>query len=737
MSTTACRLAPIPLCTLILFTAIISTSLGCDTSDPVAYIGVALPETGAEELLHGVEMYVDEVNAAGGVDGRPLGILFIDDENSPEGAEQAAREFVDDEQILGVVGHFWSSTALGATEVYDEAGLVNIVPVANDIRVTRKSEWVFGMVPPTEAEGRFMANYLAEVLDVDRVVVITETAAYGDGLSSSFVDAAEELDIEVAAVNRFDPGEELPGGFGSAVTEALADEPELAAASLPEETEPVAEDTAEDSAERESADLQPVEPTPELQPTRAGEDAVLIFSQVGAGREILADVRGAGVELPVVVPGAFVEDPTLPEFNQAFDGPLYATSPFLYETGNQQATRFRTNYEQRYGTAPGTGSPMSYDAARLLTRAIEHAGADREAIRDYLANLQGERSVHSVTGVLGFDDHGALDRTLYVTRVDGDYFKVAFTQLVPLDEGGYRHVDVAYVGIDQFRVQTIDPTTFSFAMELFMWVKWRGEGLETDDIIIINGVHGMDDEHYVLQEDLTEEINYRAYRIKSDFLTPFDLRDFPYDHQQLRLQAGHRTKDSTELMLVPDVGYYLDEPVDLYDPEWDYVGQQVYSELYRYPSNLGDPSISPAVGSPYVSSVNLDMTVKRSAFPHLLNAVLPLVLILLLTTIVLWLSKLEVSVRMGIGMTSLLATLVFHMTQTATMPKVGYLTIIDLYFVLAYLAIFTLFAVLFGTYLLRQSGRERSAAMLNRVGPAVVVLLAGMAYAWVTFGATA
>lgn len=720
-------------------------ALGCQGEEPAYYIGVALPLSGAEqapaeELLHGVELFVDEINADGGVDGRPLRIVTVDDDNTPEGAAKAARELAGDDRVLGVVGHFYSSTALGATEVYDEAGLVNLVPVANDPRVTRDSSWVFGMLPPTDAEGRFMAAYLSEVLDVSRVVVISETAAYGDGLSSSFIGAAEQRGIEIVAVDRFNPAEDLPDTIGASTRAAFAEPTPPPAEDKPGD-EP-ADEAANPGDEPHGAEADPhgASPRPESpsddEASAPAQDAVVVFSQVSAGKEILADLRGAGVDAPVVVPSAFVEDPTLPEFYKAFDGPLYATSPFLYETGNQQATRFRARYIQRYGDSPGAGAPMTYDATRLLAEAIEQAGPDRQAIRDHLANLRDERTLHSVTGALSFDDHGAVDRGLYVTRVEDDYFKVAFSQLVPLDEGGYRQVDVVYVGIDQFRVENIDPANFSFAMELFMWMKWRSESLDTEDITIINGVYGIDDERYVLQEDLTGDVNYRAYRIKSDYLTPFDLRHFPYDQQNLRLQVGHRTKDSTELMLVPDVGHYLEEPVDLYDPEWNYIDQQVYSELYRYPSKLGDPSIAREHGSPYFSSLNVNTIVARNAFPHLLNAVLPLVLILALTTVVLWLSRLKVSERLGIGMTSLLATLVFHMTQSATLPNVGYLTIIDVYFVLAYLAIFALFLVLFGTYLLTQNDRPRAAAIINRVGPAVVMVVAIFAYAWITLGVT-
>lgn len=662
----------------------------CGGDPDAIHVGVSLPLSGELEapgqaMLRGVEMLVDDVNANGGIHDRPVRIIAVDDGNTPEGAAAAASTFADDGRVVGVVGHFYSSTALGATRIYDDHGLVNIVPVANDPRVTRGSPWVFGMLPPTDAESRFMAAYLSRILGIGRAAVIHETEAYGRGLAAAFLAEADRLGIEIVAVEAFDP--------------SLAT-PSTTVRGLPE----------------------------------SADHAVLVFSQVDAGREILEEIHLRGVRAPVLVPSAFVEDPSLPAFTREFDVTLYAVSPFLYQTANAQATRFQQEYLERYGEEPGTGAPMAYDAVRLLLTAVEEAGAERAAVRDYLRELREPRTIHSVTGILTMDEGGAVDRPLYVTHVDEGHFKVAFTQLLPDGDAGLRPVEVAHVGVDHFRVENIDPSAFNFKLELFLWVKWQGDELDTSEIIIINGLHGIDDERYVLVEDLSGSVNYRAYRMKSTYLTPFDLREFPFDQQTLELQVGHRTRESSELLLVPDVGHIRSEPVRLYDPEWRDLGRRVYSELYRYPSHFGNPDVHNRDDAPYFSSVNVELAVARTALPHLLTALLPLVLILVLTVAVLWLSRVEFAVRLGIGMTSLLAILVFHMTQAASLPNIGYLTKIDLYFVTSYVWIFVLFVTMIGVYALRQQGFGRSALTLNRVGPPFILLAAFTTFAWITWG---
>ncbi len=681
------RVAAVFLLGLVTLAVAAVLTVRCTGADGDYHIGVVLPLSGefeeaSTELLRGIRMLVEEVNAEGGVDGRTIHLVLEDDANSPEGAAEAAERLADDERILGVVGHFYSSTAMGATGVYDARGLVNVVPVANDPRVTRGSDWVFGMLPPTDVEGRFMATYLADVLDVARVAVVHETDAYGAGLAGAFADEAAMNGIDVVEVTSFDTAEWFPG--------TPAREPDI--------------------------------------------DAMLVFSQVGVGREILSRLRDGGVSVPIFLPSVFVEDPSLPDFHRRLGGgPLFVVTPFLYQTANSQATRFQRRYVERYGEEPGAQAPMAYDAARLLVTAIRDAGRDRSGIRDHLAGIRDERAIHSVSGVLTMDDEGAVDRALYVTQVEDGHFKVAFTQLLPSGEGDLQSVDVAYVGIDHFRVGTIDPGRFAFQAELFMWVKWRDSRLDTSDIIIINGVHGVDDEQYVLVEDLSGPVRYRAYRIKSTFLTPFDLRRFPFDMQSLVLQVGHRTWDSTELLLVPDVGHFWTDPVTLHDPEWRYRGQSVYSEVYRYPSHFGNPLVQSRIDTPYFSSVNVELSVARTAVSHLITTLLPLVIILLLTVAIIWLTGVDFSARLRIGMTSLLAILVFHMTQSVYVPNVGYLTSIDVYFLMAYVCFFLLFFIMIGVYLLRESGRERLAILLNRGGPALVLLAVLSGFAWVAW----
>ncbi|MFB6356454.1 MAG: ABC transporter substrate-binding protein [bacterium] len=679
-------------------------------------IGVSLPLSGSLEetgqsMLHAMKLKVEEINKQGGINGQKLSLVVKDDKNTPDGAKKVAGQFANNDDVLGVVGHYYSSTALGAQEVYDTQKLVNIAPVANNPNVSRGSPWTFGMLPPTSREGNFMAVYLKNVLDVSKVHVIAETGTYGSGLKQAFLNKAREIDLNSGRVIDFNPDNFKPADIISRIRGEQA-------------------------------------------------DAIVVLSQVNDGKKIIRQFRTTrgffeltSNTVPIMAPSAFSEAPELAKQNRKYEGKLFTTAPFLYQIANQKASRFQKRYKNRYGKEPGTGAAMAHDAIHLIAEAIRRKGPDRSKIRDYLATVGDTRTLTSVTGQLQMDPHGAIDRDLYVVRASDGRFKVAFNQIERVRQGEkkstgsrevrfssagqpYRLIDVVYVGIGQFRIQDIEPSKFSYDLELFMWFKWKGDRVNTDRIIAINGVYGIDDLNYVLKENVKRGINYRVYRKKSSYLTKFDLRDFPFDRQQLSLTVAHKFQNSNRVMLVPDVGYMSDRPMEMYDPEWEYEGEQRFSELYQYPTTFGDPSIEPGkenLKGDYFSSVNVNVIVDRKIVPYILSMMLPITIILAITLVVGWYRKAEFSTRITSAMSALLSLLVFHMTQSSNLPNVGYLTKADLFFITAYIWIFLLLVKLLAIHYMVDEEEPGRVRLLNHVTSFAILVGMVLSYGFIVF----
>ncbi len=129
-------------------------------------IGVAGPVTGPNaafgaQLKNGVEQAVEDINAAGGVNGQKLQIVVGDDVSDPKQGVSVANKFVS-EGVKMVVGHFNSGVSIPASEVYQEAGIVQITPASTNPRFTERNMWnTFRTCGRDDQQGAVAGAYLA------------------------------------------------------------------------------------------------------------------------------------------------------------------------------------------------------------------------------------------------------------------------------------------------------------------------------------------------------------------------------------------------------------------------------------------------------------------------------------------------------------------------------------------------------------------------------------------------
>ncbi|HEX8665572.1 MAG TPA: branched-chain amino acid ABC transporter substrate-binding protein, partial [Beijerinckiaceae bacterium] len=108
-------------------------------------IGVAGPITGPNaafgaQLKNGAEQAVEDINAAGGVNGQKLQLVIGDDVSDPKQGVSVANKFAA-EGVKWVVGHFNSGVSIPSSEVYQEAGIVQITPASTNPRFTERGMW--------------------------------------------------------------------------------------------------------------------------------------------------------------------------------------------------------------------------------------------------------------------------------------------------------------------------------------------------------------------------------------------------------------------------------------------------------------------------------------------------------------------------------------------------------------------------------------------------------------------
>src|SRR3954470_23926867 len=151
-------------------------------------IGVAGPVTGPNaafgaQLKNGVEQAVEDINAAGGINGQKLQIVVGDDVSDPKQGVSVANKFAS-EGVKFVVGHFNSGVSIPASDVYQEAGIVQVTPASTNPKFTDSGKWnTFRTCGRDDQQGAVAGNYLAINFKGKKVAVVHDKTPYGKGLA--------------------------------------------------------------------------------------------------------------------------------------------------------------------------------------------------------------------------------------------------------------------------------------------------------------------------------------------------------------------------------------------------------------------------------------------------------------------------------------------------------------------------------------------------------------------------
>ena len=166
---------------LLIGTVAIATLGGGRNAKAEILIGYAGPlrgemELAGEQMQNGVELAVDELNAAGGVLGQNLVLDLADDYCDADQGIAAARKLVED-GVAVVIGHLCSGTAIPVSLVYEAARIPLITLAANPLLTDRGLRFAFRSSPPDDASARFAAQYMVRQAAAGRIALCTIRAS--------------------------------------------------------------------------------------------------------------------------------------------------------------------------------------------------------------------------------------------------------------------------------------------------------------------------------------------------------------------------------------------------------------------------------------------------------------------------------------------------------------------------------------------------------------------------------
>ena len=207
-------------------------------------IGVLVPLTGAGGPYGPAEAAVakslaDEVNARGGVLGRPIEIVVEDDATNPETAVRAARKLIDVDKVVAICGTWASAvTTAVAPLCWESRTMLMTVSGADSITQLPHGGYIVRTQPNTVLQGRKFAEFLLELgckrvfimspqtpFTQSQFAVMKDALAKGGGVAELLVydDKKPSLRTEVDAALRFRPDAIMAGGYTPDTTVLLRD----------------------------------------------------------------------------------------------------------------------------------------------------------------------------------------------------------------------------------------------------------------------------------------------------------------------------------------------------------------------------------------------------------------------------------------------------------------------------------------------------------------------------------
>lgn len=255
----------------------------------------------------------------------------------------------------------------------------------------------------------------------------------------------------------------------------------------------------------------------------------------------------------------------------------------------------------------------------------------------------------------------------------------------------------------------------------YLWFRWQRpfQGDNRIDFVVVNGEMVSIDEPEVHEHDGW----YRqSHHFQARLRNAFPLHEYPFDAQRLKMLIEHRWLGTERVVFEPDESALPSDALgdkalgpDVAVRDWSIVRDDVRhaSVVQTYSTDFGwlDPNKWNRKSSRYV----FEVPVARSIVPYVVKSVVPLIIIVLMSFCVFFIDATEFQAQVSITITALLSAIAFHISQSNSLPKVGYLVVADVFYLLSYAVIFLALVQVIVAHVVYHRGYPRRAYQIDRV----------------------
>ena len=358
----------------------LAVPFAAQAADPIT-LGLVDEVTGPQAeagvlTMNGVRLAIEEVNAAGGVMGRPLELRVEDNQSTNPGTVLAYSKLVDQGGIVAVIGPLRSTQVQAASPTIAKARIPDFIG-GSDPSLTRvNNPWIFRIRPNDLFSSKVMAEYAVKTLKGKKIAILHSTDTFGQGGKNALVDALKALGVEPVVIQGYTNNSQ---DFTAIVL----------------------------AIKKSGADL--------IASYMTNSPDVGIFAK---------QLRQLGITVPWIGSAALTTDTAMKLAGEALWG-TYTVADFVVDA-NDESKAFAKKYRAKYNLDPDLYSGWAYGAVYLIKHAIETAkSTDAEAIRKALLATKGLKGVE---GTYNFEPNG--DAVHGYNVVKNEKGKVTFIQRI-------------------------------------------------------------------------------------------------------------------------------------------------------------------------------------------------------------------------------------------------------------------------------------------------------------------
>lgn len=341
-------------------------------------IGILGPMTGPGSLMgqsmrDGVLFAFDKVNEAGGIKGRKLTPVIVDDQAQITLGVNGIKKLVYKDEVLAVIGTPNSPVCLATMQESAKAKTPQIMfGVAP--KITQSGNlWILRITPSDMVMATNYVDFAVKKLGFKKLAVLHDSSDYGKGALPALEAQMKQLGLKPVSVESFNVGDKDFAGQLNNIK-------------------------------------------------NSGAEGVFLWGLYVEGAQILIQARQLGLTMPFMASSGVLQGAFLKLAGEAANG-LYITTYFSLDDPATRVQEFIKAYEPKYGK-PTPTSALAFDGANVLIQAIQNAGSDKEKIRRYLRSI---KSYQGVTGRIETDQNGQGGQSSIIMRVENEVPNVVWS----------------------------------------------------------------------------------------------------------------------------------------------------------------------------------------------------------------------------------------------------------------------------------------------------------------------